>query len=183
MRDDTYVARFGWTRRDLFLLPFCLLFVAIGTTMAVTGEPVLGALGVLMGAAYVVLWTTAFLSRRVALAVTVEGITLGLIPPWPASRIALVPWSDVEAVVLWRQAAGYASVRYIGVQRRAGAPPLPGSARSPMLRRINKTLVPAHLPTALVADSRPVSFWRLNKARLVAAINQFAPHVPVVDET
>lgn len=111
MRDHTYVARYGWSSRDLFLLPCCVIFIAVGTAMAVTDEPVLGALGILLGAAYVVLWAINFLSRRVALAVTAEGITFGLMPPWSASRTAFVPWSDVEAVVLWRQGTGAATVR------------------------------------------------------------------------
>jgi len=181
--DHSYVARFGWTPRDLLLLPFSLFCAGFGAALAVTGVPLWGALTVLMGAGYLVMWTIAWLGRRVALAVTADGITLGFAPGWPASRTAFSPWSDIEAVVLWRQATGYASIRYIGVQRRAGAPPLPGSARNRMLRRINKALVPAHLPEALVADSRPVSFWRLDKARLTTAINHLAPHVQIVDQT
>jgi hypothetical protein len=151
--------------------------------MFVDGSPVGGALVLLLGAGYIVLSMTAWLSRRVALAVTSEGITLGLAPPWPASRSAFVLWSDIQALVLWRQAAGHTNVRYIGILRRADAPPLPGSASSRTLRRINKTLVPAHLSEALVADSHPVSSWRLNKTRLTTAVNQFGPDVPVMDHT
>ncbi len=183
VHDPTYVARFGWTPRDLLLLPFSALFVIGGGMMLVDGSPVVGALLVLLGAGYILLSLTAWLSRRVALAVTPEGITLGMAPPWPASRSAFVPWSDIEAVVLWRQAVRHTSIRYVGILRRADAPPLPGSASSPTLRRINKALVPAHLSEALVADSRPVSSWRLNKTRLTTAVNQFAPDVPVMDHT
>jgi hypothetical protein len=183
MPDHTYVARFGWTLRDLALVPACVLFVAVGTIMAMGGNVLVGTLAALMGGAYLVIWLIVGLSRRVALAVTADGIALGAVPPWPASRTAFVPWSDVEAVVLWQQATGYTSTYYVGVHRREGAPPMSGSARSSMLRRANMMFVPAHLPAALVADSRPVSWWRLDQARLVTAVNHFAPQVAVVDET
>jgi hypothetical protein len=183
MPDHTDVARFGWTPRDLVLVPACVLFVAVGTIMAMGGEVLLGTLATLLGGAYMVIWLIVGLSRRVALAVTADGITLGAVPPWPVSRTAFVPWSDVETVVLWQQATGYTRTDYVGVHRREGAPPLPGSARSPLLRRVNMMFVPAGLPAPLVADSRPASCWRLDKVRLVAAVNQFAPQVAVVDET
>lgn len=181
MLDHTYVARFGWTPRGLLLLLASILFVVIGAVMAVGAQPVWGTLAILLGAAYATLSTMAWLSRRVALAVTADGITLGLAPPWPANRSAFIPWPDVEAIVVWRQAAGRASLGYIGVQRRPGAPPLPGSASSPRLRRVNKAFAPDYLPEALVADSRPINFWRLDTKKLAAAVSQFAPGVPVVD--
>jgi hypothetical protein len=180
--DHSYVARFGWTPRDLLLLPFSLFCAVLGAALAVTGVPLWGALTGLIGAVYLVMWTISWLSRRVALAVTAAGITLGFAPVWPASRTAFVPWSDIEAIV-WRQTIGYTSFLFIGVQRRAGAPPLPGSARNRLLRRINKALAPAHLPEALVADSRPVNFWRLDKTRLTTAVNHLAPRVQIVDQT
>jgi hypothetical protein len=178
-----YVARFGPTRRDLLLVPICVLFVVVGAFMATQGETVMGSLAALIGGAYLVLLTVALVSRRPALAVTAAGVTLGMVPPWPASRTAFVPWADIEAVVLWRQAAGQTSVRYIGLHRRADAPPLPGSMRSSMLKRMSTALVPPNVPPQLMADSRPVSFWRLDKPRLIAAVNDFAPQVLVIDET
>lgn len=183
MSDETYVARFGWTPRDLILLPASILFIVVGAVMVGDGQ-LAGAFSCVLGGAYILLTMGAWLSRRVALAVTAEGITLGLIPPWPASRSAFVPWSDVEAVVLWRQSLRWwQSVRYIGVVRRAGAPSLPGSAKSPMLRSMNKAVVPAGLAEGLIADSRQVSFWRLDKTRLAEAVNHFSPGVPIEDRT
>jgi hypothetical protein len=180
--DHIYVARFGLTPRDLILLPFCILAIVVGTVMVNDGQ-MIGALAYLIGGGYLFMAMAALVSRRVALAVTAEGITLGLAPPWPASRSAFVPWSDIEAVILWRQDAGRATMRYIGVVRRADAPPLPGSAKSSALRRINKAFVPRHLSEGVVADSRQISFWRLNKTRLTTAVNHFRPDVPVVDHT
>ena len=183
MHEHAYVARFGWTAKDLVLVPFSLLAIFVGRLMFVDGRTTVGALSILLGAAYLILTVTAWVSRRVALAVTAEGITLGQIPPWPASHSALVPWSDIEEIVLWRQGSGARAVRYIGIRRRADAPPMPGSAKSRTLRKLNKQFVPAQLSESLVADSRPVNFWRLNKTRLRAAVDRFGPDVPVVDQT
>jgi hypothetical protein len=182
--DHIYVARFGWTPRDLILLPACLVFITVGAIAVVDGQKrLVGVFGCALGAMYIFLSITAWVSRRVALAVTAEGITLGHIPPWPASTSALVPWSDIEGVVLWRQGKWWTSVRYIGVVRRAGAPPLPGSAKSPVLRGLNKAFARADLSEEAVSDSRQISFWRLDKARLTAAVNHFGPGVPIVDQT
>jgi hypothetical protein len=185
--DPTYIVRFGWTPRDVILLPGCLIFVIVGT-LVFADSPLLGALGILLGAGYIVMTMVAWLSRRVALAVTAEGITFGVLPLSPAARSAFVPWSDVEAVVLWRQRVWRpglwrGSVYYVGVVRRADAPPLPGSARNPTLRKINKALVPAELSEDLVADSRSITFWRLDKTRLTAAVGHFSPDVAVLDRT
>lgn len=61
MGDHSYVARFGWTPRDLFLLPFSLFFVVFGVAMAVSGAPLWGALAGLLGAGYLVMWTVSWL--------------------------------------------------------------------------------------------------------------------------
>ena len=180
MPDHSYVARFGLTRRDLFLLPVCVLFIVVGKVMIADGSPLAGVMACLLGGLYIAASLLALVSRRIALAVTAEGITLGQMPPWPAGRSAFVPWSDIETVVLWRQhLARGNTMQYVGVVRRPGAPPLPGSAKSPKLRRLNKAFVPAHLSEDLVADSRQVAFWRLNKKRLSAAVHHFRPDVPV----
>ena len=183
MPDHDYVVRFGWTPRHLILFPACILFVVVGAVMVRDGQTVAGVLGCVMGCMYIVVSVWAWLSRRVALAVTADGITLGQLPPWPASHTARVSWTDIEGVVLWQQGRWWRAVRYVGVLRRPGAPPLPGSARSPALRALNMAVVPANLPEDLVADSRPISFWRLDKARFTAAVQQFRPDLPVVDHT
>jgi hypothetical protein len=72
MGDPSYVARFGWTPRDLLLLPFSLFCAVFGAAIAVTGVSLWGALAGLMGAGYLVMWTISWLSRRVALAVTTD---------------------------------------------------------------------------------------------------------------
>jgi hypothetical protein len=185
--DPTYVARFGWTLKDLIMVPACIGFVVLGTAVA-TDEFLLGALCALLGGLYLVLLVTAWLSRRVALSVTEEGITLGMLPPWPASYTAFAPWSDIETVVLWKQQmvrvfVWRQSILYIGVARRAGAAPLSGSAQNRILRKVGKAVVPGDVSEDLMVDSRQVSFWRLDRKRLAAAVDHFAPGVPIVDKT
>lgn len=82
--------------------------------------------------------------------------------------------------MLWSQHAGLATVPYVGLQRCPGLPPLPGSARSRGLRRMNQMAVP-HIPPAVLADSRPTTFWRLHRPSLEATVRHFAPGVEIVD--
>lgn len=182
MPDDRYLERFGPTVRDLWMLPVCVVFVVVGVFMARGDRPLVGILAVALGGGYMLLWAVVGLRHRLALQVDEHGVTLGTTQPWKSGS-AFVPWADIEAVVLWRQRAGRTSVRYVGLLRRPGAPPLPGSVQSPALRSVNAALVPGHLSGDLVADSRPVNFWRLDKQRLAAAIKRFAPHIPFADET
>ncbi len=182
MSEDRYLERFGPTPRDLWMLPICVVFVVAGVFIARDDQPVLGSLSVLLGGSYVVMWVVVSLRHRLALQVDERGVTLGAGQPWRSTH-AFVPWADIQAVVLWRQRAGLASVRYLGVLRRPGAAALPGSVQNATLRSINAALVPGHLSQDLVADSRPVNFWRLDRQRLAAAIKRFAPHIPFADET
>ncbi|MEO3773392.1 hypothetical protein [Micromonospora sp. B9E7] len=92
----------------------------------------------------------------------------------------MVPWSDIETVVLWTQHVGFATIPYVGLQRRRGLPPLPGSARSRGLRLLNQAAVP-HVPRAVLADSRPANSWRLHRPSIEAAVRHFGPTVEFVD--
>ena len=60
------------------MLPGCLVFVVVGV-VAFADEPLLGVAAILLGGGYIALSLTAWFSRRVALAVTAEGITLASI--------------------------------------------------------------------------------------------------------
>ncbi len=176
---EGYEARFGFTRRDLLLVPTSAVFLAVGVSM-LRDEPVPAVAAVALGGAFLILRLISALSRRVALRVDAAGVTLALTPPWPSSRTAVVPWSDIEAVVLFTQHVGVASIPYVGLQRRPGLPPLPGSARSRFLRRMNHAVVP-HVPPDVLADSRQATSWRLHRPRLKAAVRHFAPSVKIVD--
>lgn len=118
---EPYQVRFGFTRIDLLLLPASMVFIAVGVLMF-RREPVTAVGAIAMGGAYVVLRLANVMNRRVDVG---EG-TLGMTPPWPSSKTAKVPWSDIEAIVLWAQRAGPNTIRYIGLRRRSGLAPLPG---------------------------------------------------------
>jgi hypothetical protein len=120
-------------------------------------------------------------SRRVALRVDSDGITLGMSPPWPGRNRAFVPWSDITRIVLWRQTTGASSVGYIGVERPEGCSPLPGSARGPLLKKLIDEFISVHVPVQVAYDSRQISGWRLDHERLAAAVARFAPDVEIID--
>ncbi|MER6144107.1 hypothetical protein ABT174_29395 [Streptomyces sparsogenes] len=65
--------------------------------------------------------------------------------------------------------------------RRPGAPPLSGARQGRAGPAVLRALVP-HLPADVTVASRPVSGWRLDKARLTDAVARFAPGTPVVDQ-
>jgi hypothetical protein len=180
MSTTPYQVRFGLVRRDLLLIPASAVFLAVGILL-VRESPLIGVAGMLLGGGYLALRLITALSRRVALRVDVTGVTLGAVPPWPRTHTATVPWSDIEAVVLWRQAtARRTSVRYLGLQRRAGLAPLPGSLRSGLLKKMTRSVVPRDVPLQLAIDSRPVSLWRLDERRLAEAIDRFGAGVELV---
>jgi hypothetical protein len=129
---------------------------------------------------YLLLRVVQVASRRVAFRVDAAGVTTSLSPPWPASHTAFTPWADITGVVLWRQRTGSATMKYVGLRRVEGAPPLPGSARG-RLARLSLSFAPGHVPAQVVQDSRQVNGWRLDRQRLEAALARFAPHVEIVD--
>jgi hypothetical protein len=70
---------------------------------------------------------------------------------------------------------------YIGLALRPGAPSPPG-VRHPrgLLLRLSSSLVP-HVPPEVIPLSRQISGWRLDRARLLAAVAAYAPDVGVVE--
>ncbi|MEU8219883.1 hypothetical protein AB0C47_29420 [Micromonospora taraxaci] len=171
--------RFGLVRRDLLLIPTSVGFVVLGV-LIFRDERVSGVAAAVFGGAFLLLRLVSALSRRVALRIDAAGVTLGQTPPWPSSSTAVVPWSDIEMVVLWTQQVRWTSIPYVGLQRRRGLPPLPGSARSRAVRVLNQAAVP-YVPPAVLADSRPATFWSLHGPSVEAAVRHFAPTVEYVD--
>ncbi len=176
---EAYEARFGFTRRDLLLLPTSAVFIAVGVLM-LRDEPVPAVGAITLGGAFLLLRLVSAMSGRVALRVDAAGVTLGMTPPWSSSRTAVIPWSDIEAVVLRAQHVGAATIPYVGLRRRPDLLPLPGSARSRFLQRINRAVV-SHVPSDVLTDSRPATLWRLHRPSLKAAVHHFAPAVEIVD--
>jgi hypothetical protein len=88
----------------------------------------------------------------------------------------LIPWADVERIILYRGPAtrGLAvqDGPCIGIQRRPGAPPLPWG---------NKPARRCPVPGVAAGAARPVTTWRLDRDRLAALTAAMAPGIPVVD--
>jgi hypothetical protein len=176
MADDTspaYEARYGWDPRTTGVVALSAVFTAIlllpdmPLVAQVLGLPLFGAGGLFL--AYVAL------SRKVAFRVDESGVLLGGNPARYRSTTAHVPWNDITGFILWHQAAGGASVPYVGITRREGAPALPGDG--PRARAVVEHLAP--VPGDVAMASRAVIGWRLDKDRLVAAAAHFAPDIPV----
>lgn len=116
--------------------------------------------------------------RLTAFRVDGTGVLLGGAPARYRAQTASVPWQDITALVVWQQRMAGPSMNYIGVQRHPGAPPLPGPNSALTAERTAK-LAP-HIDHELFLASRPVNLWRLDPERLQAAVDAYAPGVPVL---
>ncbi|MEU9352422.1 hypothetical protein AB0D65_15785 [Streptomyces griseoloalbus] len=116
--------------------------------------------------------------RLVAFRVDGEGVLLGGAPARYEAQTAFVPWGDITSVVVWQQRMAGPSMDYIGVQRRAGAPPLPGM--NSKLRPDQTAKLAPHVEHELFLASRPINRWHLDPQGLQAAVDTFAPGIPVL---
>jgi hypothetical protein len=101
------------------------------------------------------------------------GITLGSERLLPRSPAVVIPWADVQQIILY---PGYTSsgdqAPYIGVRRREGAPALPyGNEQSPW----------CPLPGVAAGATRRIKRWRLDRERLAAVTAAVAPGIPVIE--
>ena len=116
--------------------------------------------------------------KLVAFRVDEEGVLLGGAPARYEAQLAHDPWGDITSVVVWHQRTAGNGINYIGVQRKPGAPALRGM-NSRVSRETAAMLAP-HVDYELFLASRPINLWRLDPERLQAAVDAFAPHVPVL---
>ncbi|MEU5703378.1 hypothetical protein [Streptomyces aurantiacus] len=116
--------------------------------------------------------------RLVAFRVDAEGVLLGGAPARYKAQTAFVPWEDITSVVVWQQRMAGPAMDYIGVQRRTGAPALPGMNAG--LRPDRTAALAPHVEHDLFLASRPVNRWRLDPEGLQAAVEAFAPGVSVL---
>ena len=133
--------------------------------------------------------------RKVALRVDHAGVTLGGIPYRYKATTRFFPWADIEKIVLWERMFpmtiarwtlfSIGPLRYIGMQRRAGAPPLSrsgtGMADKPAYHYSldNRPPVPGIAGGAL----RNQTAWRLDNDQLTTALATCAPTVQLVNAT
>ncbi|MEL3948943.1 MULTISPECIES: hypothetical protein [Streptomyces] len=113
-----------------------------------------------------------------ALRVDSEGVLLGGAPAKYEKQKAFVPWADITSVVVWHQRTAGQGISHIGLHRRSGAPHLPGP-NSEMTPQSAARVAP-HVAYELLLASRPINLWHLDPQRLQAAVDAFAPDVPVL---
>ncbi|MER5661791.1 hypothetical protein [Streptomyces mirabilis] len=140
-----YESRFGWTGKTILLALISLAFVA-ASFMVPLWVAVLG--GTFFGICFLLItWSAS--SRKVALRIDPQGITLGG-SPLPLSygyKKDVIPWRDVISIVLWDQyIPPYSWMPYFGVQRRAGSPVLSGASSS-RWPTFNNKLIPWDVTT------------------------------------
>ncbi|WP_067274022.1 hypothetical protein [Streptomyces jeddahensis] len=183
-----YEVRYGWNRRSaplaVALIACCAalllaLVVELVENQLSAGDALAYLLGLVIsggGGLFVALQAR---SRAVALRVDEKGVLLGGIPPRYRSTTAFVPWSEIEAVVLYRYV-----YPYIGVRRHPGLPPLPGSLGTGRISRcishINTSLVDG-VSADVMQSGRAAVCWKLDKERLAGAVARYAPQVELVD--
>jgi len=124
-------------------------------------------------------WLVAVASRKIAFRADTAGITLGADPlSWPFRHpsAVFVPWSDAEAIALYRGGGPFGwrtgDEPCLGIQRRPDAP---------ALSRGNKPARRCPLPGIAAGAARPVTAWRLDRDRLAALTAAVAPAIPIID--
>ncbi len=168
-----YQANYGWNRQTTRVVAISAGFVAIAflPTMPLWLSIVIWVFFGGGGLFFLV----STLRGSLALRVDGQGVTLGGLP-MRRSTAAFVPWADIEAVVLFEQPVPMTGpMPYVGIKRRAGTGRLPGAMGS-----LSKALIP-HVDGDVVAASRPINGWRLDRERLTAAVSAHAPQVPILE--
>jgi hypothetical protein len=170
-----YEERYRWSRRTASVVAAGVLAVLVAVGVAM---PLLPALILLAAGVPALLWGAA--SRRVAVRVDARGVTLGGSPLRYRSTTLLVPWADITNVLLWQHLLPAGTlVPRLGLECRPAA-----AATQSAARRHGPTatggLTP-DLPADVIAASRPVSGWRLDRRGLASAVARFAPDVRVLD--
>jgi hypothetical protein len=145
---------------------------------------VLAALAAGFFATAAVGWTIAVAGRGVALRADADGVTFGR-HPMPPKRAIHLPWSDVDAVVVFRFAASHKTPtrEWIGVRLRPGAPVPRAAMWSPPLFVRPVATAYARAPDRTYGDvSRPVAGWTLRLRRLRSAVRRYGTsHVSFED--
>ncbi|MFD9073366.1 hypothetical protein [Streptomyces lasiicapitis] len=116
--------------------------------------------------------------RLMAFRVDDKGVLLGGAIAQYEKQTAFVPWEDITALVVWQQRTTGQGINYIGVQRRAGAPRLPGP--NSKMTPIQSARTAPHVEYEILLASRPIRWWRLYPEQLKVATDAFAPNVPVL---
>jgi hypothetical protein len=175
-----YEERYRWTQTSTTVLIGCGMLMIIGAlATSPRSSVVLQVLIVAVsgcGAFFDVLYPA---SRKVALRVDASGITLGGTPWRYKATTRVIPWHEVQGVLLWQRAFG---IRYLGVERTDEAPPLSPGGTGRADRTLYLSADPQVPPLTLAAGAtRGMAAFSVDDARLSAAITHYAPTVDLVD--
>lgn len=173
-----YEERYRWTPAVAWPLVFCTAcvvicipnFISLVARVPITAFGAWGIFNCIMYPA----------SRKVAFRVDHMGVTLGGSPLRYRATTRFFAWADIEKIVLWQRIMLFGSLRYIGLERRPGAPPLSGGGTGRADKPIHLSYSPPVTGIATGA-ARGLSAWRLDDDQLAAAITACAPTVQLVD--
>jgi hypothetical protein len=173
-----YEERYHWTRTSITALTVCSVLVLCGV---VAPLPLPLRVVIILAGGYGAFASVIVpSSRKVALRIDADGITLGGSPMRYKATTRVVQWHEVQRVFLWRRRPG---VRYLAVERPADAPPLSpegaGKADRPALYLSPNPQVPT--PTLKVGTTRGMQAFSVDDARLSNAIAHYAPTVSIVN--
>jgi hypothetical protein len=174
-----YEERYRWTRTSVFALASCSAFALL--SIVVPQLPLLLRVVIIACCAYGAFYSVIVpASRKIALRVDVDGITLGGYPPRYKATTRVIPWHEVQRVFLWRR---FPSVRFLSVERPADAPPLSpdgtGKGDRPPFYRSPNPQVPS--PTLKIGTTRGMQAFSVDDARLSDAIAHYAPSASIVN--
>jgi hypothetical protein len=188
-----YEERYRFTPTVAWALIGCLAFVLIGilTPMPLVLQVlVIGFFG--WGAINSITYAA---SRKVAFRVDHAGVTLGGGPYRYKATTRFFRWADIEKIVLWERMFpvtiarwtlfSFGPLRYVGIERRPGAPPLSrsgtGMGDKPAFHSSPNYRPPVSGMAA--GAGRALSAWRLDDDQLTAALATCAPTVQLVYAT
>jgi hypothetical protein len=141
--------------------------------------PLPAALTLLIAGVLALLWGAA--SRRVAVRVDARGVTLGGSRLHYRGTTTMVPWAEITSILLWQQILPPSNlVTYLGLERRP-APTTSTSSNTGRCELADGRVVTPDVPEEVVAASRPISGWQLDRRGLARAVAGFAPEVWVLD--
>nr|WSZ18804.1 hypothetical protein OH837_38430 [Streptomyces canus] len=178
-----YEVRYGWDAPTVKGVLLCLLLLGLAFAPGSPGWA--AALGI-MGAISFLAIALLACSRRVALRVGPEGVTLGGTPF--GIKTERMGWPEVVSIDLWTERSHrMVKTSRIGVRHKNGSAPPLGLSSSPGLRQIDEYLaaqVSAEFVEAFhgtVLSSRGMALWRVDRTRLKATVRAFAPEVYFFD--
>ncbi|WP_280258118.1 hypothetical protein [Nocardia wallacei] len=167
-----YEVRFGVT-------PSGMLAVVGGVTAAVVTilcegvpyRPLVFACAALVAGTF----PAIMLSRKVALRVDSDGVTLGGRAFWRHHATTVtVPWPEITGIVVYHQWLPHgARLSYLGIQRH------PDHSGPPSRPQAEEAQDPGLGDVGTIDIARPITGWRLDRDQLTTVVHHHAPHVIV----